>query len=115
MPTPNPGRATLKPRDFPRMAAQDRSPDRPNRPLRLVKPAEDDRRTSDAEMVRAHRAGEAWASRAIWDRYSDRVHRFLQRALGRPSAEVEDLTQEVFLRLFARVHVIREPGALREF
>jgi RNA polymerase sigma-70 factor (ECF subfamily) len=97
------------------MAAQDASSGGARRPLRLVKPAEDDRRTSDAEMVRALRAGEAWAPRAIWDRYSDRVHRFLQRALGRPSVEVEDLTQEVFLRIFARAHAIREPGALREF
>ncbi len=111
MPTQTVGKVTLAPRGFTGMSAHDRSA----RPLRLVKASDDERRTSDAEMVRALRAGEAWAPRAIWDRYSEKVHRFLSRALGRPSVEVEDLTQEVFLRLFARAHIIREPGALREF
>ena len=66
-------------------------------------------------MVVALRKGEPWAAEAIWDRHSGEVHRFLLRARGRPSDEVEDLTQEIFLRVFTRVHVIREPAALREF
>jgi RNA polymerase sigma-70 factor (ECF subfamily) len=42
------------------------------------------------------------------------VFRFLQRALG-PDAEVEDLTQEVFLLVFAKARGLRDPDALRSF
>jgi RNA polymerase sigma-70 factor (ECF subfamily) len=56
-----------------------------------------------------------WARREIWTRYSGQVRRYLARTLGRPSPEVEDLTQEVFLRIFARRAAIRRPEALREF
>jgi RNA polymerase sigma factor (sigma-70 family) len=69
----------------------------------------------DADLVLALQAGEGWASEAIWDRYSDRVSRFLARSLGSSGQDVEDLTQEVFLRLFTRPGVIRKPGALRQF
>jgi RNA polymerase sigma-70 factor (ECF subfamily) len=37
------------------------------------------------------------------------------RSLGRPAQEIEDLAQEVFLRIFSRVSAIRNPAALREF
>ena len=83
--------------------------------LRLVSPLADDARHTDVELVAALRDGEAWASEAIWDRYSDKVSRFFVRSLGRSTEEVEDLTQEVFLRLFTRPRAIREPAALREF
>jgi RNA polymerase sigma factor (sigma-70 family) len=90
-------------------------PERNAASLRLVSPVVDDRRQTDADLVVALCAGEAWASEAIWDRYSDIVSRFFVRSLGRPTEEVEDLTQEVFLRIFTRPRTIREPGALREF
>jgi RNA polymerase sigma-70 factor, ECF subfamily len=95
------------------MSFQDRSA----RPLKLVSasPAVEARRRSDADLVYALRAGEPGAAQAIWDRHSATAHRFLLRALGHPSDEVEDLTQEVFLRVFTRAAVIREPAALREF
>jgi RNA polymerase sigma-70 factor (ECF subfamily) len=70
---------------------------------------------SDAELVVALQADLPWARREIWTRYSGQVRRYLARALGRPSPEVEDLTQEVFLRIFARRAAIRRPEALREF
>ena len=70
---------------------------------------------SDAELVVALQADLPWARREIWTRYSGLVRRYLARALGRPSPEVEDLTQEVFLRIFARRAAIRRPEALREF
>ena len=70
---------------------------------------------SDAELVAGLQADQAWARREIWVRYSGRVRRYLARALGRPSHDVEDLTQEVFLRLFVRRGAIRQPEALREF
>jgi RNA polymerase sigma-70 factor (ECF subfamily) len=90
-------------------------PDRSMRPLRLVSGATEDRRQADAELVLALQKGEPAAAEAIWQRYSGRVHRFLSHALGRPSEEVEDLTQEVFLRIFTRARAIKKPAALREF
>ena len=50
----------------------------------------------------------------LWARYSPAVVRLLAKTLG-PSAEVEDLTQEVFLRVFARLPSLRDPSALRAF
>ena len=70
--------------------------------------------SSDKELVLALRDGQSWAARAIWDRHSNRVHRFLARALG-PNPDVEDLTQEVFLRIFARPRAIRDAEALPQF
>lgn len=70
---------------------------------------------SDAELVAGLQADQAWARREIWVRYSGRVRRYLARTLGRPLHDVEDLTQEVFLRLFVRRKAIRQPESLREF
>jgi RNA polymerase sigma-70 factor (ECF subfamily) len=80
-----------------------------------VAPGHGDGPHTDAELVVALRAGQAWASEAIWDRYSDRVSRFFARSLGRSTEDVEDLTQDVFLKVFTRPGAIREPAALREF
>ena len=70
---------------------------------------------SDAELVAGLQTDQAWARRELWVRYSGQVRRYLSRALGRPSQDVEDLTQEVFLRLFVRRGAIRRPESLREF
>jgi RNA polymerase sigma-70 factor (ECF subfamily) len=85
------------------------------RPLKLVPPDFDERRRADAEFVSALQRGEPAAAEAIWDRYCGRVHAFLLRSLGRPKEEAEDLTQEVFLRVFTHARSIKEPAALREF
>jgi RNA polymerase sigma-70 factor (ECF subfamily) len=69
---------------------------------------------SDAELVAALNADLPWARRELWDRYAARVRRYLSAALGKPNAEVEDLTQEVFLRLFVGRGAIRRPEALGE-
>lgn len=42
------------------------------------------------------------------------VERLLAKALG-PCLDIEDLTQEVFLRVFVRLPSLREPSALRAF
>jgi RNA polymerase sigma-70 factor (ECF subfamily) len=68
----------------------------------------------DATLVRALRAGEGWASGAIWDRYAGRVTRFFSRHTG-PLLDAEDLTQDVFLRLFASHRRIQKPASLRHF
>lgn len=87
--------------------------DRPTM-LRLIPPRKQAERT-DVELVAALQADLPWARREIWDRYSGLVRRYLSRALGQPSEDVEDLTQEVFLRVFVRRSGIRRPEALRDF
>jgi RNA polymerase sigma-70 factor (ECF subfamily) len=89
--------------------------EQPARKLRLVPTSVEERRQTDAEMVMALQRKERGAAEAIWNRHSDGVRRFLSRALGSPSDEADDLTQEVFLRVFARARAIREPAALRSF
>jgi RNA polymerase sigma-70 factor, ECF subfamily len=66
------------------------------------------------DLVVALRDRQPWAAPLLWDRYAAHVRRLLARALG-PRDDVEDLTQEVFLRVFSRVHTLREAAALREF
>jgi RNA polymerase sigma-70 factor (ECF subfamily) len=87
--------------------------DRPA-PLSLVPAAEEERR-SDLDLLVALRADLPWARREVWERYSGQVRRYLARALARPTEDVEDLTQEVFLRVFVGRAAIRRPEALREF
>lgn len=68
----------------------------------------------DVDLAEALAAGEEWASRATWVKHGPTVFRFLQRALG-PDGEAEDLTQEVFLRVFAKIGSLRDPRALGSF
>ncbi|HVV16039.1 MAG TPA: RNA polymerase sigma factor [Polyangia bacterium] len=83
--------------------------------LRLVPRGGTDERAIDGELVLRLQSGDRSAADQIWNRHAGRVHRFLLRALTQSSEEVEDLTQEIFLRIFTRPRAIREPGALREF
>jgi RNA polymerase sigma-70 factor, ECF subfamily len=86
----------------------------PARPrLRLVAPQVEDL-PEDAALVRAVVAGEEWAARAVWNRYAPLVYGVLDRALSSAS-ESEDLTQEVFWRVFASIRNLRDPNALRSF
>jgi RNA polymerase sigma-70 factor, ECF subfamily len=76
--------------------------------------ADEGRPTKDTDLVQALRAGEPDAPAALWARYSPSVGRVLAKALG-PTIEIEDLTQEVFLRVFGRLPSLRDPSALRAF
>ncbi len=68
----------------------------------------------EARLAVAFQRGEPGADAAVWRLYAPMVHQFFARALGR-DPDLEDLLQEVFLRLF-RVHgALREPAALRSF
>ena len=69
---------------------------------------------SDVDLARALIDGESHAAELAWERYSPLVHRIVSRAIG-PDAEVEDVTQEIFYRLFARIGTLRKPEALRSF
>jgi RNA polymerase sigma-70 factor, ECF subfamily len=76
--------------------------------------ASEARHPRDEDLVGALRAGDPEAPAALWERYSPSVGRVLAKALG-PSLEIEDLTQEVFLRVFGRLPSLRDPSALRAF
>jgi RNA polymerase sigma-70 factor (ECF subfamily) len=93
---------------------------RPSR-LRLAVPARDPSEsgvdaeaTGDAELALALMAGAPHAAEAAWNRYAPVVHGIVSRALG-PDGEVEDITQEIFYRLFTRIGTLRKPEALRSF
>jgi len=83
--------------------------------LRAVTTAADDSDSAlDLELAQALIAGHAHAPELAWDRYAPLVHGIVSRALG-PDAEVEDVTQEIFYRLFSRIGTLRKPEALRSF
>jgi len=69
---------------------------------------------AETELVAALARGEPWAAQEVWDRHASGVRRFLARALG-PRTDVDDLTQETFMRVFTRIEGLRQAGALREF
>ena len=69
---------------------------------------------SDLELARALIDGVPHAAELAWERYAPLVHRIVSRAIG-PDAEVEDVTQEIFYRLFSRIGTLRKPEALRSF
>ena len=83
--------------------------------LRLVTPpARATGPDDELALARALMAGESRAPEVAWERYAPLVHRIVSRALG-PDAEVEDVTQEIFYRLFSRIGLLRKPEALRSF
>lgn len=86
--------------------------------LRLVQAGDErtatGRALTDAELVRALRADNPAAPAMLWSRCAPSVGRILAKALG-PGLDIEDLTQEVFLRVFVRLPSLRDPSALRAF
>jgi RNA polymerase sigma-70 factor, ECF subfamily len=84
--------------------------------MRLVASTADASETArDLELARALIDGtSSHAPEIAWERYAPLVHRIVSRALG-PDAEVEDVTQEIFYRLFSRIRTLRKPEALRSF
>ena len=68
----------------------------------------------DADLVAAFLRKDVWAPAAIWGRYYPLVRRIAFRASG-PGRDVDDIIQEVFLRLFRRLPGLRDPSALRAF
>ena len=74
--------------------------------------SEQARALDPGELVRALAAAEPWAERALLQAEMPHVERLLTRMLGF-CAELDDLTQEVFIRAFARITELREPESLR--
>jgi RNA polymerase sigma-70 factor (ECF subfamily) len=69
---------------------------------------------SDVELVSAFLRNEAGAPGEVWDRFYPLVRRILARAVG-PHHDVEDMVQEVFLRLYRKLPTLRDPSSLRSF
>src|SRR6185436_6154918 len=69
---------------------------------------------TDAELIAAFLRDEEWGAAGLWDRFAPLVRRILFRALG-PGQDVEDLVQEVFIRLYRKLPGLREPEACKGF
>jgi RNA polymerase sigma-70 factor (ECF subfamily) len=64
---------------------------------------------TDADLVRAAQAGDVASFEALYSRYAPVVHSIL---LGRlPPADADDVTQNVFLSAYTKLHSLREPAA----
>jgi len=82
-------------------------------PLALVAPA-DRRAVTDGELARGLMAGDTWAITETWHRFAPMVQIMAARAMGSES-DAEDLTQEVFHRVFRKAKTLRDPDSLRSF
>lgn len=71
------------------------------------------RTRSDAELVRRCREGDATAWSELVERYSRYVYGICVRAFRLPESDAEDVFQEVFARVFARLDTLRNEAALR--
>ena len=68
----------------------------------------------DRELVAALLARDAQAPIIAYRRFAPRIFGIVQRSLG-IGGDAEDLTQDIFLRVFARVHTLRDPDAFSSF
>ena len=71
-------------------------------------------RGDDAAIARALLAREPESHRAAWTHFAPVVRRVVRRFLG-PGSDVEDAVQDIFVCLFEKVTLLREPAALRAF
>lgn len=69
---------------------------------------------SDAELGQALIEADPEAFYVAWQRFLPVVRNMVRRSLG-PTAEGDDLVQEIFFVLFRRVQTLRDPLALRAF
>jgi len=76
--------------------------------------AEAPHKEGDRRLVIALLAGTPDAPGLAWKTFAPMVLRILQRTLG-PGPDQQDLSQEIFVRLFTRMHELRDHGALRTF
>ncbi|MCC6783307.1 MAG: sigma-70 family RNA polymerase sigma factor [Planctomycetes bacterium] len=66
---------------------------------------------SDDALIDAVLAGEGSAFGTLMDRYQDRVFRLVSR-FTRDHGEAEDLAQEVFVKVFRKLHTFQRDAAL---
>jgi RNA polymerase sigma-70 factor, ECF subfamily len=86
---------------------------RSNAPLSLVVGTQP-RNVADRELALGLVTGQAWAIAETWRRFAPMVLLTAERSLGSRS-EAEDVSQEVFCRVFAKVKTLRDPASLRSF
>ena len=67
-------------------------------------------RSTEAEVIQRAREGDRGAFECLYRLHSPRVHAVCLRMIGDPT-EAEDLTQEVFLLLFRKIHTFRGESA----
>jgi RNA polymerase sigma-70 factor (ECF subfamily) len=67
--------------------------------------------STDAELIQAVLDGSSPAFERLMDRYEERVFRLLSR-YSRDHAEVEDLAQEVFVKVFRKLHTFQQDASL---
>ena len=66
---------------------------------------------ADAELIEAILDGSGAAFETLVERYRDRVFRLLSR-YTRDAGEVEDLAQEVFVKVFRKLHTFQQGSGL---
>jgi RNA polymerase sigma-70 factor, ECF subfamily len=84
----------------------------PARPEAVEEPGPS--QTDDEALVAAALGGKRWAEREIWYRFAPMVYGLLRRSLN-SRHDHDDLAQEVFLRVFRRLHTLEKTSALRSF
>jgi RNA polymerase sigma-70 factor, ECF subfamily len=77
-------------------------------------PARVGSKIDDGMLAAEALAGKPWAQREIWHRYAAMVYGLLRGSLN-SRHDYDDLVQEVFLRVFRRLHTLENHSALRSF
>jgi RNA polymerase sigma-70 factor (ECF subfamily) len=93
----------------------DRRPDRSRypSPVTLVRAPQQTRSgagPSDAALVVAARAGEAWAQEALFRRHAPRLNGLAFRVMGRDD-EIDDLVQDTFIAALGSLESLAKPDA----
>ena len=70
-------------------------------------------RATDAELVRACRAGETEAWNELVERFSRYVYAIATRGFRLSDEDAEDVFQDVFTRIYTRLDSLRDDSALR--
>lgn len=84
----------------------------PSRARLVALPSPTLAQADDATLSRAAGAGDPRATSVVWDRFSPLVRRVLRRTLG-PYAEVDELLQQVFMRVLSQLAAAPETPQLR--
>ena len=82
-------------------------------PLYVVPPGASPE-VGDSDLARALIANAAWSHAMAWNRFAPMVYGMLLRQFGSPQ-DAEDLTQEIFARVFAKVGGLQKAESLRSY
>lgn len=86
----------------------------PSRARLVALPSPTLTQADDATLARASAAGDPRATSVLWDRFSPLVRRMLRRTLG-PHAEVDNLLQDVFVRVIRQLGSLPQAAPLKPF